>query len=324
MQHSIAILDDYQSVALKVADWSPIVNAKIPITVYTDHAADNATTISRLKPFTILCIMRERTKFPSSLFAELPNLKLLVTSGMRNLGIDLKGAKEHGVTVCGTASGADSTVEIIWSLIFGIAKDTVSNDSRLKNPATANIWQAGRLPTGLAGRTLGVIGLGRLGIKITTIAKVFGMRVIAWSQNMTAEKAEAAGAEFIGSKEELMRQSDFVSVHVILSDRTVNLINESDLRMMKKTAFLINTSRGPIVNESALIKILKEDVIAGAALDVFDVEPLPADSELRSLGDKVLLSPHMGYVCDTTYDIYFRESVEDIVAFLAGAPIRVM
>ncbi|KAK7203827.1 D-isomer-specific 2-hydroxyacid dehydrogenase NAD-binding protein [Myxozyma melibiosi] len=325
MQHSLAILDDYQSVALKIADWSAISDtAKVPITVFSDHLSDETEVIARLKPFTIICIMRERTKFTPALFAGLPNLKLLVTTGMRNLGIDLEAARAHGVVVSGTGSGGESTVETIWALILGVARNIVADHTRLTTPETATVWQAGRLPTGLYGRTLGVVGLGRLGSRVAAIAKVFGMNVLAWSENMTAEKAEAAGAKFAGSKEELMRQSDFVSVHVLLSERTVDLIGEAELRLMKKTAFLINTSRGPIVNEAALIKVLKEDAIAGAALDVYNVEPLPVNHELRKLGDKVLMLPHMAYVCDTAYEVFYRETVEDVLAYLSGSPIRVM
>ncbi|KAK9447172.1 D-isomer specific 2-hydroxyacid dehydrogenase [Limtongia smithiae] len=323
-QHTLAVLDDYQNVSLKMADWTPITTAGVQITVFDNTITDTDALVARLRPFSILCIMRERTKFPASLLAQLPNLKLLVTTGMRNLGLDVEAAKKLGITVCGTQSGGNATSELTWALLLGLAYNIVPNHIRMGSSAPGTKWQDGRIPTGLNGKTLGLIGLGRLGKSMAIIAKAFGMNVIAWSTNMTPEFAAAGGAMFAGSKEELFKQSDFVSVQVVLSPRSVDLVNEAELRLMKKTAFLINTARGPIVNQAALVKALKEDWIAGAALDVYDTEPLPADNELRTLSDKVLMTPHMGYVNDYSYEMYYRETVECVAKYLEGTPIRLL
>ncbi|KAK9245934.1 D-isomer specific 2-hydroxyacid dehydrogenase [Lipomyces tetrasporus] len=325
MALKLAILDDYQSVALEMADWTPVTDSGIDITVFTDTIKDQDALVSRLEPFAIVCIMRERTPFPESLLERLPNLKLLVTTGMRNYAVDIAAATTLGITVVGTQVPSRSTTEHIWALILGIARNIVPDATRTGTPGDAGLpWQAGRLATGLHGKTLGLIGLGRLGASVAEIAKVFGMRVIAWSQNLTAEKAAQVGVEFAATKQRLLADSDFVSVHVVLSPRSVDLISTNELQLMKKTAFLINTSRGPIVNEKALVAALRDGTIAGAALDVYDVEPLPSDNELRTLGDKVLLTPHGAYVTDDTYKPFFEETVEDVVQWLGGTAIRVL
>ncbi|KAK9372646.1 D-isomer specific 2-hydroxyacid dehydrogenase [Lipomyces chichibuensis] len=324
MTLKLAILDDYQSVALKIADWTPVIDAGVDITVFNDTIQDEDALVARLEPFTILCIMRERTPFSESLFRRLPNLKLLVTTGMRNLAVNIEAATNLGITVVGTQSPGWSTTEHIWALILGIARNIVPDATRTATPNVSVPWQAGRLATGLYGKTIGLIGLGRLGVSVAKIAQAFGMRVTAWSQNLTLEKAAEVGVEFAGSKEELLRNSDFVSLHVVLSPRTVDLISETELKLMKKTAFLINTSRGPIVNEKALVAALRNGTIAGAALDVYEVEPLPPNNELRTLGDRVLITPHSAYVTDDTYKTYFEETVEDVVQWLAGEPVRVI
>ncbi|KAK9495535.1 D-isomer specific 2-hydroxyacid dehydrogenase [Lipomyces doorenjongii] len=324
MTVKLAILDDYQAVALKIADWTPVIDAGVDITVFNDTIQDEDALVTRLEPFTILCIMRERTPFSESLLRRLPNLKLLVTTGMRNFAVNIEAATSLGITVVGTQVLAWSTTEHIWALILGIARNIVPDATRTATPDVSVPWQTGRLATGLYGKTIGLIGLGRLGVSVAKIAKAFGMRVTAWSQNLTAEKAAEVGVEFAGSKEELLRDSDFVSLHVVLSPRSVDLISEAELKLMKKTAFLINTSRGPIVNEKALVAALRDGTIAGAALDVYDVEPLSPNNELRTLGDRVLLTPHTAYVTDDTYKTFFEETVEDIVEWLAGEPVRVI
>ncbi|KAK9323525.1 D-isomer specific 2-hydroxyacid dehydrogenase [Lipomyces orientalis] len=325
MALKLAILDDYQSVALEMADWTPVTDRDVDITVFTDTIQDQDALVSRLEPFAILCIMRERTPFPQSLLQRLPNLKLLVTTGMRNLAVDIAAATSLGITVVGTQVPSRSTTEHIWALILGLARNIVLDATRTGTPADPALpWQAGRLATGLHGKTLGLIGLGRLGVSVAEIAKVFGMRVIAWSQNLTAERAAQVGVEFAATKQSLLADSDFVSVHVVLSPRSVDLISTAELELMKKTAFLINTSRGPVVNQTALVAALRHGTIAGAALDVYNVEPLPADDELRTLGDKVLLTPHSAYVTDDTYTTFFDETVDDVVQWLAGQPVRVL
>jgi D-3-phosphoglycerate dehydrogenase len=312
-----ALLDDYQNVALEMADWTSL-RAEVDIDVFTRPLGGEKEVAAALAPYDIVCAMRERTPFPRTLFAALPNLKLLVTSGMRNAAIDLAGAREHGVTVCGTEALAHPTVELAFALILELARKVGDENARLKAGAP---WQS-TVGTDLYGKTLGVIGLGRLGTRVARIGRAFGMDVVAWSPNLTPERAFEGGAVFVG-KEDLFRRSDVVTIHVVLGERTRGLVGAADLALMKPTAFLVNTSRGPIVDTPALIDALAARRIAGAGLDVYDVEPLPLDSPLRRL-DTVVLSPHLGYVTADSYRVFYGGMVEAIRAFVAGAPVRVI
>jgi len=316
MTTKLAILDDYQGVALELADWSVLPN-DIEITVFRNTLADIEAVAERLVTFEILAAMRERTPFPRLLFEKLPNLKLLVTTGMRNGAIDMKAAADHGVTVCGTSGNTESTVEMIWALVQAVVRGLPQQDKA----AREGKWQTDVGWT-LAGRTIGLVGLGRLGARTSAIANFFNMRVIAWSENLTAERALECGAELV-SKRELFKRSDVVSIHLLLSGRTRGLITTDDLILMKPDAYLINTSRGPIVEERDLIDVLRAGRIAGAALDVFDREPLPKDHPFLGL-DNVIISPHMAYVTEENLTEFYSETVEDIIAWLNGNPIRVL
>jgi phosphoglycerate dehydrogenase-like enzyme len=315
MPQRCAILDDYQNVALKTADWSGVAH-DLDIKVFTAPLGDDDAVIDALKDFSIICAMRERTRFPRRVLEALPNLKLLITTGMRNAAIDVKAANEHGITVCGTGVVGNPTVGIAIGLMLELTRRIGFENARMK---AGEPWQV-TLGSDLEGKTLGVVGLGKLGARVAKVAQAFGMRTIAWSQNLTAEKAREAGAELV-SKEDLFRQADIASVHLILSDRSRALVGARELGLMKPTAYLINTARGPIIDEAALIAALRERRIAGAGLDVFDIEPLPTDHPLRRL-DNVVLTPHLGYVSAQNYSVYFRDTVEDIRAFLDGKPVR--
>ncbi len=316
MARKLAILDDYQRVALEMADWSSLPG-DVEITVFDDNLADLDAVAERLAPFEILAAMRERTPFPRALFEKLPNLKLLVTTGMRNGAIDLRAAAEHGVTVCGTSGSTESTVEMIWALIQAMVRRIPQEDKA----ARAGQWQTSVGWT-LAGRTLGLVGLGRLGARTAAIANFFNMRVIAWSENLTAERAAECGAELV-SKAELFKRSDIVSIHLILSKRSRGLIGADDLALMKPDSYLVNTARGPIVDEAALLEVLRDGRIAGAALDVYDQEPLPKDHPLLAL-ENTIISPHMAYVTEENLTQFHQETVADIAAWLNGQPIRVL
>lgn len=312
----VAILDDYQRVALTSADWSS-VSHQLAIDVFPDTLLSDDALVARLEPYTIICAMRERTKFSASVLDRLPNLKFIATTGMKNAAIDVKHATSKGVVVSGTGGSGNSTLEHIWALILATARHLVIEDKNVKEGKEQ--WQS-TLPIGLAGRTLGLIGVGRLGAQTAKvgvhedesgiiltgicfqIAKAFDMRVVGWSPNLTPERAAEGGVEYAGSKEELFKQSDIVSIHMVLSDRTRGFVNAADLALMKPTAILINSSRGPLIQEEALIDVLQRKKIAGAGLDVYDVEPLPLDHALRKL-DNVTLSPHMGYVSDKNYEV---------------------
>ncbi|KAI0361310.1 D-isomer specific 2-hydroxyacid dehydrogenase [Trametes cingulata] len=315
----VAILDDYQNVAFKFADWSSIQD-RLAIDSFPDTTADEDVLAKRLEPYTIICAMRERTKFRASLLDRLPNLRFIATTGPYNAGIDVEYAKNKGVVVSGTGGKGNSTLEHIWALILSTVRYIVVEDARTK--ASATPWQS-TIPMGLAGKTLGLVGVGRLGSATGRIAKAFGMEVIGWSPNLTPERAESAGVTFISNKEELFRRSDVVSIQMVLSDRTHHMITAADLALMKPTAFFINTSRGPLVDEPALVQVLKEKKIAGAGLDVFEEEPLPLDHPLRKLSN-VTLSPHMGYVSDDNYEAFWGQTVENIAAFLDGRPTRII
>jgi phosphoglycerate dehydrogenase-like enzyme len=310
----VAVLDDYQGVALACADWERL---DAEVEVFSDHLDSDDEVVERLRPFAAAVAMRERTPFPRARLERLENLRLLVTTGMRNASIDLEAARECGVTVCGTGALGPPTAELAWGLILALSRHICAEDARMR----AGGWQHTIGPE-LTGHTLGLLGLGRLGTRMARIAQAFEMETIAWSQNLTAERAAEAGVAAV-SKEELFRRADIVSVHLVLSERSRGLVGAAELGLMKPTAFLVNTSRGPIVDEAALLAALQEGRIAGAGLDVYDTEPLPVRHPLRSAPNTVL-TPHIGYVTTGTYDVFYREAVEDIAAWLAGAPLRVL
>ncbi|MBN8198297.1 D-2-hydroxyacid dehydrogenase family protein [Thalassospira povalilytica] len=313
----IAILDDYQKLALQSADWSA-VKAHGEITVFHDTITDKNALRDRLMPFDILCVMRERTPISGDLIRSLPNLKLIVTSGKRNAAIDVATAHECGITVCGTESPSTATPELAFALMLGLARNIVGENASMRSGG----WQIG-LGQDLAGSTLGIIGLGRLGAQIAKIAQAFDMHITAWSTNLTPERCQEVGVEYKPSKEALLRDADFVTIHQRLSDRTRGLIGSEEFRQMKKTAFLINTSRGPIVDDAALIDAVNQGEIAGAGIDVYDQEPLPAAHPLRKC-DKLLLTPHLGYVTRHTWDVFYGQTVEAVLAWINGDPIRVL
>jgi D-3-phosphoglycerate dehydrogenase len=317
MKHRCAILDDYQNVALKIADWSPI-SGDVEIKVFNEPFADQKAAVAALKGFDIICMMRERTPFRKSTLEQLPNLKLLMTSGARNASIDVDYAAERGITVCGTGSVGQPTAELAFGLMLELARKIGYEHNRMK---AGVLWQS-TLGIELGGKTLGLLGFGKLGGKVGEIGKAIGMNLIAWSQNLTVEKAKEGGAKLV-SKEELFRQSDFLSIHLVLSDRSRGLVGAQDLALMKPTAFLINTSRGPIIEEAALISALGQRKIAGAGLDTFDIEPLPVSHPLRKL-DNAVLTPHLGYVTQENYKVYYAEMIENIHAWMAGTPKRVI
>ena len=312
----LALLDDYQNAALKMADWGRLPK-DVKITVFNDTITDIEGVAKRLQDFEIIGIMRERTPFPRALFEKLPKLKLLVTTGMRNLAIDLAAARDRGVIVCGTDASAGATVEMTWALMLALIRHVPAEDRAMREGRWLHT-----IGCDLKGRTLGIMGLGRLGSQVAAIAHAFGMKLIAWSQNMTDERAKACGAVRV-SKEDLLSQSDIVTIHLLLSDRTRGLMGPAELRLMKPTAYLINTSRGPIVQEQALIDAIKKRQIAGAAMDVYDIEPLPKDHPYRSL-ENTVLTPHAAYSTEETFRVFYPQMVEDISAYLAGKPIRIL
>jgi len=312
-----AILDDYQNVALKFADWSAIAK-DVQVKVFNAPLGDDNAVIKTLQGFAIVNMMRERTPFNRKVIEGLPDLKLLITTGARNNSIDLKACAEFGVTVCGTAGFGNPTAAIAVGLMLELTRHIGFENARMKAGAP---WQV-TVGHDLDGKTLGVLGLGKLGQRVAGVAKSLGMKVIAWSQNLTPEKAKESGSEYV-SKEDLFRNADVISIHVVLSDRTRGLVRAKDLGLMKKTAYLINTSRGPIVEEKALIAALNSKSIAGAGLDVFDIEPLPTDHPFRKM-DNVVLTPHLGYVSEENYRTFYSGVVEDIRAWLDGKPVRML
>jgi D-3-phosphoglycerate dehydrogenase len=312
-----AILDDYQTVALKLADWAKIKD-RVDIKVFSEHLGGPDKVIAALQGFEIIVAMRERTGFPKRVIDALPALKLLITTGMRNASIDTEAAKARGVSVCGTGTFGNPTSGIAVGLMLELTRRIGYENARLHAGAP---WQT-TIGLDLEGMTLGILGLGKLGMRTANIAKAFGMKVIAWSQNLTPDKCREAGVEY-AAKDELFRQSDFITIHVVLSARTRGLIGAAELALMKPTAYLINTSRGPIVDENALIAALRGGKIAGAGLDVFDVEPLPLDHPFRKM-DNVVITPHLGYVSEQNYRRYFADAVEDIIGFLDGKPMRIL
>jgi phosphoglycerate dehydrogenase-like enzyme len=311
----IAVLDDYQGVATLLGPWSSIPGAEL--SVFADHLDDFEALAERLAPFDVICLMRERTRVSAELLARLPQLKLIVTAGMWNASLDIGQAVRQSITVCGTTSLQSGTPELTWLLLLALAR-------RLP-PELASVaaggWQTS-VGRELEGNVLGILGLGTIGAKVARVANAFGMRVLAWSQNLTTERATDAGASLV-SKDELLRTADFVTVHMKLSSRTRALIGAREFDLMKRSAYLINTSRGPIVSEPALIDALRSGRISGAGLDVFDVEPLPPDHPLRTLPN-VVATPHIGYVTERNYAHFYAQFVEDILAWTHKAPVRVL
>src|SRR3954451_7765203 len=314
--HRIAVLDDYQSVAADYCDWSQVPGDK-EVVEFHDHVSDVDALAARLEPFDVVVAMRERTEFRRGLLERLPNLKLLVTTGRRNKSIDVEAATERGITVCGTGILPNGTAELTWGLILATTRHIPREDASVR----AGGWQE-TVGTDLAGARLGVIGLGGQGSQVAKIGLAFGMDVVAWSQNLTDERCQEVGVRRV-EREELFATADVVTIHVLLSKRTRGLITADDLALMKHTAVLINTSRGPIVGEQGLLDALRDGTIAGAGLDVFDEEPLPKDHPLRS-APRTVLTPHLGYVTRGTYEVFYGEAVEDVAAWAAGEPVRVM
>ena len=311
----IAVLDDYQNVARDLAEWHRLPTGSALTVFDRPIPADELEAL--LKPYSVLVIMRERTPFPASLIERLPNLRLLVTTGMRNLSIDLDACKARGIAVCGTGMVGTPTAELTWGLILALTKRIPAEERALREGR----WQVG-LTQGLAGKRLGLVGLGKLGTQVARVGQAFGMEVAAWSPNLTDERAAGAGVVRL-DKRDLFATSDIVSVHLVLSDRTRGVIGAEDLDAMKPTAFFVNTARAGLVDEAALLAALHEHRIAGAGLDVFPVEPLPADSPWRSAPNTVL-TPHLGYVTRENYEVFYRDALEDILAWHAGTPVRLL
>ncbi|MGI4840097.1 MAG: D-2-hydroxyacid dehydrogenase family protein [Janthinobacterium lividum] len=312
----IAVLDDWQAVASQVVNWAPL-QALGEVVFVHDYPAATAVLIERLKDFDVICVMRERTVFDKALIDGLPRLKLLATGGMRNAALDLNAARERGVLVCGSDSYKHAAPELTWALLMALQRNLVAEANSLRSGG----WQVG-LGGDLYGKTLGILGLGSIGQKVAGYAKAFGMRVIAWSENLTEARASEAGVTWV-SKQQLFEQADILTVHLVLSPRSQGLVDAQALGWMKPTALLINTSRGPIVDEQALIDALQHQRLAGAALDVFAQEPLPADHPLRSLPN-LLATPHIGYVTQNNYRQFFEHMIEDVLAWHAGTPIRLL
>jgi len=310
-----AILDDYYDTALTLADWVRLGD-RVDVTAFTHPFASEQDAASALGNFEIICAMRERTAFPRSLLAALPKLKLLITSGMRNAAVDMEAAKERGVVICGTQYGRDPTAALTMALILELTRKVGRENARMH---AGEPWQKlGGVE--IEGKTLGVVGLGRLGSKIAGLAKAFGMNVIAWRPNLTAERCKEVGVGQ-ATKEELFATADIITIHVVLSQRSRGLVGRDDLARMKQTAYLVNTSRGPLVDEAALLDILQQRKIAGAGIDVFSVEPLPVDHPFRKL-DNLVLTPHLGYVTEESFRSHYGQMVECIDAWFKGDPPR--
>jgi phosphoglycerate dehydrogenase-like enzyme len=310
-----AILDDYLNLALRVTDWSKIKD-RVDLTVFNEPFASTEAAASALGDFEIICAMRERTPFPRALFAALPKLKFLITSGMRNAAIDMEAAKDHQVVLCGTQFGRDPTAPLTMGLILELTRNIGRENARMHAGEPLQKF----VGLEIEGRTLGVVGLGKLGAKVSGLAKAFGMNVIAWSPNLTAERCKEVGVGY-ASKEELFATADIVTIHVVLSQRSRGLVGAADLARMKPTSFLVNTARGPIVDEAALFETLKARKIAGAAVDVFSVEPLPTDHPFRKL-DNIVLTPHLGYVTEEGFRSHYSQMIEGIDAWLKGEALQ--
>jgi phosphoglycerate dehydrogenase-like enzyme len=310
-----AILDDYMNLALTIADWSKIGD-RIEVTAFNEPFASPEAAASALRDFEIICAMRERTPFPRPLLAALPKLKLLITSGMRNAAIDMEAAKERGVVVCGTQWGRDPTAPLTMGLILELTRNIGRENARMHAGEPLQKF----IGIEIEGQTLGVIGLGKLGSKVSGLAKAFGMNVIAWSPNLTPERCREVGVGY-ASKEDLFATADIITIHMVLSQRSRGLVGREDLARMKPTGYLINTARGPIVDETALLETLQARKIAGAAIDVFSVEPLPVDHPFRKL-DNIVLTPHLGYVTEETFRAHYSQMVEGIEGWFKGEPVR--
>ncbi|MDQ0620722.1 D-2-hydroxyacid dehydrogenase family protein [Arthrobacter globiformis] len=313
----LAILDDYQRVAHSFADWSSLEQRGVDVTVFNQHLATEAEVVETLQDASIIIAMRERTAFPGRILEQLPRLKLLVTTGAANASIDVEAAARLGITVCGTDGSPTAAPELAWALLLAFARDLTQEEAALREGR----WQTG-VGFELAGKTLGIVGLGKIGKRIASYGLAFGMEVLAWSQNLTEEAAAAAGARKVG-KDELFRWSDVVSLHLRLSARSAGTVGERELRLLGPDGVLVNTARGPLVEQQALVTALHEGWIRGAALDVFDQEPLPAGHPLLG-APRTLLAPHLGYVTDASYRAFFGGALEDVTAWLDGSPIRVL
>jgi phosphoglycerate dehydrogenase-like enzyme len=310
-----AILDDYTHVTLRMADWAKIGD-RVDLTVFNAPFASTEDAAKALADFEIICAMRERTPFPRALFAALPKLKLMITSGMRNAAIDMEAAKEHQVALCGTQFGRDPTAPLTMGLILELTRNIGRESARMHAGERLQKY----IGIEIEGRTLGVVGLGKLGAKVSGLAKAFGMNVIAWSPNLTAERCKEVGVGY-ATKEELFSTADIVTVHVVLSQRSRGLVGAADLARMKPTSYLVNTARGPIVDEAALLQTLQARKIAGAAIDVFSVEPLPTDHPFRKL-DNMVLTPHLGYFTEEGFRAHYAQMVEGIDAWFKGETLR--
>lgn len=312
----IAILDDYQNAALDSADWSP-VRERAQITVFHDHVADEDALVERLMPFDAVCVMRERTPLTESLMVRLPNLRFIGSNGARNAAIDVEAARRRGIVISRTDGRGNGAPELTWALILAAARHMAAETASLRSGG----WQVG-VGSDLEGATLGIIGLGRIGRRMATIGQAFGMDVVAWSPNLDDATARSAGARRVG-RDDLLRTADWVTLHLVLSDRSRGLLGAPELALMKPSAWLVNTSRGPLVDERALVSALEERRIAGAALDVFDDEPLPGDHPFRRLPN-VVATPHIGFVTRGTYAAFHGQTVENLLAWIDGRPIRTM
>ena len=311
----VAVLDDYQNVALAMADWS-ILEGRAEVTVFNDHLVDPAAVIARLLPFEVVCVMRERTPLPQATLERLGRLRLIVSTGPRNASIDLEAARQRGITVCNTGYSSHGAMEMTWALILSAIRYVPAETASVRGGG----WQVA-VGGDLRGKTLGIVGLGTIGTAIARVAHAFEMETVAWSQNLNRENAEQAGVRLVG-KEELFRVSDVVTLHLVLSRRTRGIVGAPELNLMKPSAWLVNTSRGPLIREAALVDVLQKRRIAGAALDVYDAEPLPPDHPFRVL-DNVVATPHVGFVTRDIYQTFYRDTVENIAAWLDGHPQRV-
>ncbi|MER6912767.1 D-2-hydroxyacid dehydrogenase family protein [Streptomyces sp. NPDC000594] len=316
--HRCAVLDDFQSAAATAADWSPLAD-RVEVVSFPQHFTDEDELAAALADAEIVVTLRERVAFPASLLARLPRLKLLIASGMRNSVIDFAAAARQGVTVCGTTSSSTPPVELTWALLLGLARGIVAESTALREGGP---WQS-TVGADLHGRRLGLLGLGKIGGRVARVGLAFGMEVTAWSANLTQERADEVGVARAGSLEELMGTSDFVSVHLALGERTRGLVGARELALMRRTAYLVNTSRAAIVDQDALLAALHSGAIAGAGVDVFDIEPLPAGHPMRT-APRLLATPHLGYVSRANYATYYGQAVENIQAYLAGAPVRLL
>jgi phosphoglycerate dehydrogenase-like enzyme len=309
----IAILDDYQNVAVELADWSSLAD-HATVTVFNDHVSGFNEIVNRLAPFDVICVMRERTPMSRDILARLPRLKLIASTGPQNASIDLAAAADYKIDVMHTRYDSSSTIELTWALILSSARNLIIETASVRSGG----WQR-TVGEGIRGKVLGILGLGNIGSEVARIARAFGMDVIAWSENLEPEKAQKHGARWV-SKQELFREADILTIHLVLSSRTRGLVGKSDLDLMKPSSRLVNTSRGPIVDETALVEALRNRRIAGAAIDVFDIEPLPREHALRQL-DTVVTTPHIGYVSRDLYRIFYQDTVANIVAWLQRAQV---